>query len=257
MTDVLFRAHLRPKIEPCDHIIRSMAAQERGHTSRRDLLYSLREQDGQFWQQLDVDTLLHLWLQSIGQNLRLPAPPTPTRDLKTSIWNQFLRRLSLDLWILTDDVVRGNKMVNLFLDTIQDTLYQQFPLPVLNVSSALNAPVPPPIPPTRRPPYVPQLDIIREDDKEKDASDKADALSTASARLQRTFDLFDLDSFPAPEPTVPSDPKMSELSGSGMRVVTPTTFSNGRGGTVIRLKKSSKSKRRAKKESSSDSENDD
>ncbi len=253
MTDTLFRAHLRPKIEPCDHIIRSLAVQhERGHSSRRDLLYSLREHDAHFWQQLDIDALLHLWLQSIGQNLRLSPPPTPTRDLKTSIWNQFLRRLSLDLWILTDDVVRGNKMVNLFLDTIQDTLYQQFPLPVSHTSSTLNAPTPPAIPPTRRTPYVPQLDIIREDEKEKEASDKADALSTASARLQRTFDLFDLDSFPAPEP----DSKLSELSGSGMRVVTPTTFNNGRGGTVIRLKKSSKSKRRAKKESSSDSEDD-
>jgi hypothetical protein len=235
----ILKARLRRVIEPTDPIVKDMVMDSmRNHqcADAREVIKYLQGQHTSFWMHLEADQYLLQWLQLVGSSVKQSLPSISMKDLQSWIWESFIRRLSLDVWLIFQDShhsvpPQGNLLVTLLSDAIEETIYRQFELTV-------TAPTPLPPPP------------IRNDHLYRDLF--SNTISTESRRSAHV-------------PVLERIPENETLSDTNMKIMAPTTAASN----TIRLRRVGQSaasggrKTRKKKDpedssssSSSDSESD-
>jgi hypothetical protein len=188
---------------------------------------------------LEADQYLLQWLQLVGSSVKQPTPSISMKDLQVWIWESFIRRLSLDVWLIFQDSSQsvppqGNLLVTFLSDAMEETIYRQFHL-TLDA-----APASAPTPPSPSP--------IRKDHMYRDLF--SNTVSTESRRSGHV-------------PALERIPEDETLSDTNLKIMAPTTAAHN----TIRLRRVGKSVggRRARKKkdqddssssSSSDSESD-
>jgi hypothetical protein len=126
----IYKSHLRMELESLDASIRSMV---RSHTYTPDfsvLLHKLLNDEQAFWSHYStVITVSVEWMRWLHQTLGGSALTMLSHELQRKIWVNFLRRLSLDPWLITDrDKSHGLELVEVMIRVIEDTLYTQHPI---------------------------------------------------------------------------------------------------------------------------------
>lgn len=111
----VFKAHLWRQMEVTDRIVKKLVGEIAKGTIPGDpkvdtqsILKALRDQSAEFWARSeDVDSIISIWFQYVAQSLKSHIP-CDLLDLKERIWQTFLRRLSLDPWL----IFRTSKLQN-------------------------------------------------------------------------------------------------------------------------------------------------
>lgn len=238
----VFKAHLWRQMEVTDRIVKKLVGEVAKGTIPGDpkvdiqsILKALRDQSAEFWARSeDVDSIISIWFQYVAQSLKSHIP-CDLLDLKERIWQTFLRRLSLDPWLifrtskLQNFPPQGNCLVQMMIDSIENTIYRQFPLslPV----AAVPAPAPTP------------------------------AFEMPTSRLYGDLLAPGLPDPPAFKPSLERIPEHDPLESEfGMKIRYPrtaqTTANPNAGGFQVRLKRTAAQQRRPKKSQAKDSESD-
>jgi len=140
LREKVIKAHLRRDLEPTDAIIKSLVYEiargqsgPTGPASTKTVLKLLLDADARFWAETrDVDTLISRWFLHVAHVLQ-SSVQLDMGDIKDRAWQTFHRRLSLDVWLVYQESKypvpsQGNMLVTLMLDSIEESIYRQFPV---------------------------------------------------------------------------------------------------------------------------------
>jgi len=129
----VFFSKLRLEMEPTDFILKHLISDcmKQHDVPNNQILFSCLAQYGsKFWDKSDKAMIIIMqWMHHISQ--QLSQIPIVENVLKMKIWKNFLCRLSLDSWLIlgsSQSKSNGNRVLEIILDVIQDTIYSQFSL---------------------------------------------------------------------------------------------------------------------------------
>lgn len=131
LQEKVYKAHYRSQMEPIDCIVKDMArlcVDTCNASHPATLMASMQPLHDRFWLKFPkASKILREWLRVAKDAFQVNTSLSVV-ELQEQIWKNFLTRLSLDIWFVTDDKSHGNDMLRLICDVTQDTLYGTFPM---------------------------------------------------------------------------------------------------------------------------------
>lgn len=178
LQEKVYKARFRAEMEPADCTVKSLATlcvKMSNPQTPTELITAMKPLGSRFWSKFALACkILRQWARQATVAMQLPLTPPTDEELMEDIWQNFLRRLSLDIWYITENQTHGNDLLQLICDVAEDTIYSQFPL-VNNLAG------PPPCPvrlPTRR--------LVSNNTNVRDADDVHQKLSSSLTRERRS-----------------------------------------------------------------------
>lgn len=131
LQEKVYKAHYRSEMEPIDCIVKDMArlcVDTCNASNPSTLMATMQPLHDRFWLKFPrAAKILREWLR-VAKDAYQVHVSLSVNELQEQIWKSFLHRLSLDIWLLTDDKSHGNEMLRVICDVTQDTLYGTFPM---------------------------------------------------------------------------------------------------------------------------------
>jgi hypothetical protein len=150
---MVFQAHLTKAVESVDDVLKQIATQilqTRDVSNPSELIRAMIPFEHEVWKGLP--SACHIlqkwldWVQVTHTHLTLVIPVS-SETLLNTIWMNFLRRLSLDPWLVCassssslntrakNNTSHGNRVLGLFVSVCQQTIFSLFSLPSTPFSS--------------------------------------------------------------------------------------------------------------------------
>lgn len=121
----VFKSHVRIEMESLDRTIRSLIRHHSGSVT--DIMHKLLNDEYKFWKEYqNVSVILMEWVRFTNTTNSITML---SDQLKNKVWITFLRRLSMDAWLVWDkERSHGNELLRIMIETMEDVIYSQYPI---------------------------------------------------------------------------------------------------------------------------------
>ena len=148
----LFRAHMAFEMVGIDSTLKRIATkcvQDGSIRKPADLFTRMKNSyEGEFWFSVPgTSKILDTWIKWVAGVLTCPLPPLDISQLRNEIWLNFVNRLGLEPALICSttgkpDNPHGQVLLQLFLQVVEETIYFQFSLDCVRITTTPEPPSP-------------------------------------------------------------------------------------------------------------------
>jgi hypothetical protein len=140
-----YKARMVLLLEPVDFILKRLAqdCMKKNHLKKTQQLFLyMQDYHANFWSQFEpAEVLISQWMRMLQPHHQLLIP-----SVQKQIYINFLRRLSLDEWLLLSSnedkskTTHGNEILNIMIQVVEYTIFGLLPIPIIQQSNAPGRP---------------------------------------------------------------------------------------------------------------------
>lgn len=123
----VYKSKIETMLDEVDRIIKHLPSDK---TSFRSYFHGLRKLESDFWRQLRKNpmTVVMQWVDDVKKELYDCDRVIYEDELRDEIYEKFLTRLAMDNWLLSLERGSANAVRDLFVQSIENVIYNQFSL---------------------------------------------------------------------------------------------------------------------------------